>query len=101
MLSLPPTLFSITTKLFVYEKMSITTSEVALKLGTLSALGWFIGINRDPTNYIELRVATAGTKFAKLSAGEVALFKFGSGVTAPYAIANTGACQMEYLLLNT
>lgn len=91
-------LASVSTKLYVQDKMSVTTSEVAIPLGSVSSLGWGFFINRDPTNYIELRVGTGGTKFAKLMPGEFAFFRFGSGITAPYAIANSAACQMEYLI---
>lgn len=89
---------SIATKKYVMMKQNIGTSEEALKLGEITSLGWALFINRDTTNYIELRVATGGTKFCQLLAGEPALFRFGSGITAPYAIANTAACQLEYLL---
>ena len=45
-------------------------------------------------------VATGGTKCVKLLAGEVAMFRFGSGVTAPYIIADTAACQVEYIIIS-
>ncbi len=91
---------SVATKLIQRIKMSIPITEVALKLGTITSLGWFIGINRDATNYVELRVSTGSTKFAKLTAGKFAIFQFGSGITAPYAIADTAACQLDYLLIS-
>ncbi len=89
---------SVATKKYVLLKQNIGITEEALKLGELTSLGWALFINRDLTNFIELRVSTGSTKFAKLLAGEPALFRFGSGVTAPYAIADTSPCQLEYLL---
>ncbi len=91
---------SVATKKYVLLKQNIGTSEEALKLGEITSLGWALFINRDATNYVELRVSTGSTKFCKLLAGECALFRFGSGVTAPYAIADTAACQLEYLLVS-
>lgn len=94
-------LFSITTKKFQKCKHNIGTSEEALKLGELTALGWCLFKNLDSTNYVELRVSTGGAKFAKVPPLGVALFYFAADVTAPYAIANTAACQCEYQILST
>lgn len=94
-------LANISTKKYVKAKQSIGTSEEAIGLGEVTSLGWALFVNRDSTNFISLKTATGGTIFAKLLAGEFAMFRFGSGVTAPYAIADTAACQMEYLILST
>lgn len=80
-------------------RMSVTTAELAIPLGSVLTLGWFMAKNVDPTNFIELRVATGSTKFAKLKAGEICLLRIGSGITAPFAIADTATCDMEYLLI--
>lgn len=92
---------TISTKKYVKAKQNIGTSEEAIGLGEVTSLGWAMFINRDSTNFIQLRTATSGTAFAKITAGSFALFRFGSGITAPYAIADTAACQMEYLILST
>jgi len=91
---------SITTKKFIHAKPSIGTSEEALDLGELSgALGMCIAINWDSTNYCEIRMATgAANDHIRLNAGEFAIFRFGSDVTAPFAIANTAAVQLEYAI---
>lgn len=80
----------------------IGTSEEAITLPEGGAPGYALFKNLDATNYIELRVATAGAKFAKLRAdtnsdgtGGFALLELGSGAQVPYAIANTAACRME------
>lgn len=100
-LSIADLLVSLTTKRYVKYKMNVGTSEEALPLGDVSSLGFVIVINRDTTNFVELRVGTGGTKFAKMLAGEPALFRFGSGITAPYIIADTSACQVEVFLLSS
>ena len=82
--------------------MSVATSETTIDLGTITSLGFAIFINRDPTNYIEIKTATSGTIIAKLLAGECfGPWRIGSGITAPVAIANTAACQMEYMIVGT
>lgn len=91
-------LASITTKKFVHHKQNVGTTEEALDLGELTVAGGLaICINRDSTNYVELRSATgASNDVIKILAGEFAIFRWGSDVTAPYAIANTAAVQLEY-----
>lgn len=99
-LEIAEALASVTTKKYIKAKQNIGTSEEAIGLGEVTSLGWALFINRDPTNYIELRTGTGATKFAKLRPGKFAFFEFGSGITAPYAIADTAACQMEYLIIS-
>ncbi len=89
---------SVATKKYVLMKQNIGIVEEALKLGEITSLGFVLFVNRDITNFVELRVATSGTKFCKMLAGEPALLRFGSGITAPFAIADTAACQLEYLM---
>jgi hypothetical protein len=100
-LALSEILASVATKKFVHHKQNIPTSEEALDLGELTALGWGIFINRDETNFVEIRVGTGGNDFVKIPPGKFALFHFGSDVTAPFAIADTAACQLEYVIVNT
>lgn len=92
---------NVSTKKYVKAKQNIATSEEAIGLGEVTSLGFAIFINRDSTNYVELRTATSGTYFAKLLPGEFAMFRFGSGVTAPFALANTSAVQLEYMIVST
>jgi hypothetical protein len=91
-------LANITTKKYVRHKQNIGTTEEALDIGELTiAGGWAFIINRDSTNYVEIRSATgASNDIIKILAGEFALFRWGSDVSAPYAIANTSSCQIEY-----
>lgn len=94
-------ILSVVTKKFTRFKQNVGTSEEALVLGEVSSLGYIMIVNRDETNYVEIRVSTGSTKFIKLKAGEFAIFRFGSGVTAPYIIADTAACQVDVLLIST
>lgn len=91
-------LATVSTKKFTKMKQNIGTSEEAIGLGEIAAPGWALFINRDLTNYIELRVGTGGAKFATLYPGKIALLYLGAGAQVPYAIANTGACQMVYFI---
>jgi hypothetical protein len=86
-----------------YTKLvqAIGTSEEALQLGEVSSLGWFIAVNLDNTNYVSIRMATAGANVIELEAkGGCALFKFGTGVSAPFAVSNTAACNVAFLLVS-
>lgn len=89
-------------------KQNVGTTPEAIVLGDLTSLGYAIFVNRDPTNYIELLTGVGGVAFAKLpprdatkpgDQSHVALFHFGSGVTAPYARANTAACDLDVFII--
>ena len=93
---------NVSTKKYVKFKQAIGTSEEAIGLGEVTSLGWAFFINRDATNYLEIRSGTgASNDIIKLLAGEFAMFRFGSDVTAPFAIANTAACQLEGMIVST
>jgi hypothetical protein len=83
---------------FVHKTQLIGTSEEAIQLGSdIGTNGWFMAVNRDPTNFIKIRAATGVADTCKLLPGEPCLFRLAGA--APYAIADTGACQLEYLLI--
>lgn len=93
---------TVATKRVTRLKQSVGTSEEAIDLGDITSPGYAILINRDATNYIDLKVATAGAIFARLDPNSgMAMLKLGSGAQAPFAIANTAACQMEILICST
>lgn len=84
----------------IHAMQSVGITEEAVVLAEVTSIGWAMFINRDATNFIELRVATGGAKFAKLRpSGGFCLCYMGSGAQVPYAIADTAACLMEYLLV--
>lgn len=100
-MTLSDILATVSTKKYIKAKQSIGITEEAIQLGEVTAPGWVLFINRDATNFVELRVATSGAKFAKLKAGEFAFLRLGSGAQVPYAIADTAAVQLEYFLIMT
>lgn len=85
---------------FIMNQQSIGTSEEAIALGEVTTGGYFFAVNRDATNFISLRSGTGATNFAKLKPGECCGFRISSSASAPYAIADTGACLLEYFLLS-
>jgi hypothetical protein len=93
----------VTTKL-LKTVQSIATSETALELGDISSRGFCIIANLDPTNYVEVKVGTAGAIFAKLfpkdstSGINWCCVHLGSGAQSPYAIANSSACKVMIFL---
>jgi hypothetical protein len=91
-------LFSVTTKKFVKSRMTVTTAELAIPLGNLTTLGWAAFKNLNATNFVEIRTGTGGTKMIKIPVGGLVIFYFGSGVTAPFIIADTASCDVAYLI---
>ena len=89
---------SISNTQFIRHKQLIGTSQEAIVLGDVTTPGWAMFVNRDTTNFITLLVASSGAVFAKLKPGEFALLRLGSGAQVPYALADTAACLMEYLI---
>ena len=87
---------------FVRHRQTIGTGSEAIKLGEVAPGGYFIGINRgtDASDYIELRTVAGEAAFAQMFAGDMALFRYHVGVTAPVAIAVDGAMDLDYLLLD-
>ncbi len=80
---------------------SIGITEEAITLPEGGAPGYAAFINRDDTNFINIKVGTAGAIFAKLLPGEFAVLRLGSGAQAPFAIADTAACRMAILIIPT
>lgn len=93
--------FDITGAKYNRTVQAVGITEEALQLGeTSGSLGWCLLKNLDNTNFVNVKTATSGTVFAKLlPKGGCALFYFGSGVTAPFVIADTAACNIEILTL--
>lgn len=89
---------TVTTKRISRLKQNVGIAEEALNLGDVSSLGWIALKNLDATNFINVKTATGGVIFAKLKAGEMMLFRAGSGLTAPFVIADTAACQLDILV---
>lgn len=82
---------------YVLLTQEIGTSEEALDLGDITTPGYGLFYNRDSTNFVKIRAGTGATDCVKIPAGGIALFMFASA--APFAIADTAACVIEYLLV--
>jgi hypothetical protein len=72
----------------------IGTSEEAITLNEAGKGGYCLLENLDATNFIEIRPDTGVADLIKLLPGDVALFRI-TGDAAPYAAANTAACNMR------
>lgn len=93
---------SVATKKVIKIKQAIPTSEVAINLGGIAAPGYTIIVNRDLTNYVSFRRASGETEAFRLDPINGFLIgKLGSGSQVPYLIANTAACQVEFLICST
>lgn len=100
-LSVSDLLATVSAKRYTKLKQNVGTAEEAVVLGEVTAPGWAMFINRDSSNFINLKVATSGAVFAKLKPGEFALLRLGSGAQTPFAQADTAACQLETILTAT
>ena len=96
---------SITTKKPIIMTQSIGTSEEAIDLGDITPKYGFFK-NLDSTNFISIRAGTGLGNFARLDPDENGdgktfplIVRFGSGMTAPFAIADTAECLLSYMLV--
>jgi hypothetical protein len=88
-----------TGKQVVHHIQSIGTSEEALDVGDITTLGWIIFFNRDKTNYVEIRPGSGLADLLRIEKREVSgPMRLAQDATL-YAIANTAACELEYLLI--
>jgi hypothetical protein len=88
---------TVTGDAFTHAVQEVGTVEEELVQGAdLGTPGYVYIINLDSTNYVEIG-STTGVYQIKLKAGEFALFRHNSSTI--YAKANTGACNVEYLIV--
>lgn len=95
---------SVTTKQVIHQKVSVPTgtSVAGLDFSAVPAVGYVMFINKDPTNYIDLYTDGLTDVFARLDpAGGFAFIKAGTNAQGIGALANSAACQMEYLAIST
>lgn len=81
---------------FTHLIQTIGTTEESLNLGDVSSPGFCILVNLDSTNFVELRPGSAKDDMIKLKPGEVAMFRLAT--STPYAIADTGACRVQFIV---
>ena len=75
-------------------------AEEALLLADITVGGYVWLRNLDATNFISVRQGTGTTNMIQLKPGDFALFRLSPDTTAPYVIADTGACELEVLLID-
>lgn len=75
------------------------SAEEALIIGEITSPVLLAVVNLDATNFVNLKVATGGAIMAKLWPGVANVITLGSGAQAPYLIADTAACKIDYLLI--
>jgi hypothetical protein len=84
----------------LHHRQTVGTSEEAITLGDVAAGGYVLAVNRDATNYVKLRPGTGIADLIRIGPGECALFRLDDDATAPYAIADTGSCEVEFVLID-
>jgi hypothetical protein len=91
-------------KTHLIQNVGFAAAE-AVQLGELTAPGALMLKNLDPTNFINVLVATAGSIFAKLrpdtggdgKGGFILIDCMGSGAQAPFVQSDTASCRMEVM----
>lgn len=89
--------FDVTGTKHAHVLHTVGTSEEALLKGDVGTPGLLAIYNRDATNYATFRPASGGVDTVKILPGELAIFR--CATSAPYLLANTGAVDLEYLLI--
>lgn len=77
----------------------VTSGGIAIPLGAVNSPGDSLFINRDTSNFIIIYDQVGGTKIAQLDPGKAMLIPFDPSITAPAAEADTGSCQMSYMII--
>jgi hypothetical protein len=90
---------NVATKVAFRGQQSIGITDTLLDFGSVVVFGYWVLVNLDPTNYVDLKVEAGGTIIARLDpAGGFIAGKIGSGITAPAALANTAPCILDMLI---
>lgn len=89
--------FDVTGTKYVRNIQNIGLTEEAIDLGEITTPRYGLFRNLDTTNPIYIRRATGQGNMVKLRPGGVACFELEA--TAPYAIATTAACNLEYMIV--
>ncbi len=77
---------------------TVTTSGENLPLGGVAVPGYCWIQNRDSTNFI--LIGNAGdAPVIRVEPGEIAVFRFSQSIT-PWAIADTGNCVVEVIIVS-
>lgn len=90
--------FTMTGSALIKHTQLIGTSAEALDLGEVTAPHWAVFKNLDSTNFVRIRNGSGGADLLKLLAGEVACCPLYDSAV-PYAIADTAAVRLRYLIV--
>lgn len=91
--------YTVSTLGMVRVPQAIGTGETVVNLGGVAAPGFVILINRDTTNYIDVKSNAGGKIFARLKPnGGVAMLFLGSDSQVPVALSPGGATKMDALI---
>jgi len=82
---------------FIKYIAAVGTTEEAIDLGDIGTPGYMMVINRDPTNFVSIRSGTGAANLIKVRPGKFALFEIASA--APFIIADTESCHVEFLII--
>ena len=73
-------------------------ADEAIALPADTGVGGYMMVhNQDATNYVTIRAADNGDDLIKLLPDDIALFRLTA--SAPFAIANTAACNVRFTLI--
>ena len=99
-----PFTIDMTGTIIAWRRQKIGTSEEALDVTDIDiATGgaWVMFVNRDGTNFVEIRPGTGVADLIRMNAGEPAgPFRLTTTATAPFLIANTAECEVEYIIFD-
>lgn len=85
---------------YLETRQTVGITEEALLLGEVpSASAFYMIVNLDSTNSVDLRPATGGTVTTRIGPGRVAVGQFGPSVAAPFVIAITAPVDIKILLI--
>jgi hypothetical protein len=91
--------FPIVGKNYKQSSVLVPTNPTAIDVSGLSNVGWAAIKNNDPANPILLMTGVAGAIFGRVMAGEMALLRLDSSVTAPAWVAQNAPVETEALLI--
>ncbi len=91
-------IFNVSSGKYIRDVITVShTAETQIPMGQVVSAGYFAWYNADSVNYIKIRTGTGGTYFARTPAGHAGVFEL-EPTLLPYAIADTGDCDMEYAI---
>lgn len=90
-------LFNQTGDMYVQGTMSIATSATVIPLGGVTNPHWAFFMNHDDTNNLTIRNGASGADLIQLFPGECAFVPL-AVASVPYGLANTAACELEFMI---